>query len=267
MNPSLPLARSVRRVRHPLKVRRLAVRRTERLSPGLLRVTLAGPELDGFSSASFDDHFKLVLPGADGELRLPALPLSGDALLPPMRDYTPRRHDAAAGELDIDFVLHGDGPAAAWAARAEPGQEVGVGGPRGSFVVPMDFDWHLLAGDATAMPAIARRLSELPAGTQAVVLLAVAAADRLPLPSAARVTLHWLDAETSLAETLRAMQLPMGTGYAWAAGEASAMAALRTAILERVPREMQRVAAYWKRGSAGHHQDLDDTRPTVSAGG
>ena len=54
----------------------------------------------------------------------------------------PLRFDAAARELVIEFALHGDGPAANWAAQTQPGQRVTIGGPRGSFIVPLDFDWH-----------------------------------------------------------------------------------------------------------------------------
>ena len=71
-----------------------------------------------------------------------------------MRDYTPRRHDAEAGTLEIDFALHEAGPATQWAEQAKVGDLLGVGGPRGSFIVPTDFDWHLLIGDDTALPAI-----------------------------------------------------------------------------------------------------------------
>ena len=87
----------------------------------------------------------------------------------PGRDYTPRRYDAGRNELVIDFALHDAGPATDWAAQAEPGQQLAVGGPRGSFVVPDDFDWYLFIGDETALPAIGRRLEELRAGARAIV--------------------------------------------------------------------------------------------------
>ena len=121
----------------------------------------------GFVSAAPDDHVKLFfLP--DGEKK-PTLPSMGSRGLefpdglprPAHRDYTPRRYEGAAGELDIDLVVHGDGPASTWASRAAPGAYIGVAGPRGSFVVPDTFDWYLLAGDETALPAIGRRLREL----------------------------------------------------------------------------------------------------------
>ncbi|WP_134819543.1 siderophore-interacting protein, partial [Bordetella pertussis] len=117
-----PTELNVQRVRHPLKMRLLEVKRVTRPTPHLARITLAGDALRDFVSASFDDHVKVFFP-PPGAAR-PVLPeLGPDGLVfaegeprPPMRDYTPRRHDARAGELDLEFVLHGEGPAASWAA-------------------------------------------------------------------------------------------------------------------------------------------------------
>ena len=236
-----PAARRVQRVRHELRRRRLVVRRVEQLSPGMRRITLGGDDLEGFVSASFDDHVKLLFD-------------SGAA-----RDYTPRRHDAAAGELQIDFALHGDGPAATWAQQARAGDALRVGGPRGSFIIPTDFDWHLLAGDDTALPAIARRLEELPAGSRAIVRLAVAPADRRPLATQAALDLQWLDDAAQLPQALRELALPPGEGYAWCAGEAGVMAAARRVLVQELghPAHAIRAAAYWKRGAAAHHEHLE----------
>lgn len=263
---------TVQRVRHPLKMRLLQVVRTEHVSPQLLRVTLGGAELADFVSASFDDHVKVFFPvdGADKPV-LPDVGPDGIAFpegqpRPPARDYTPRRHDSAKQELDIEFVLHGDGPASTWAAQVRPGQYLGVGGPRGSFVVPTAFDWHLLVGDDTALPAVARRLEELGRGTRAIVVLEVGnAAAQIPLASRAQVDVHWLhrgDApEGSLLEAaLRKITLPRGEGYAWAAGEAAAMKAVRQYLLtERgIDKKRIRASAYWKRGASAVHETLDD---------
>lgn len=270
MNDSVPVvaSRSVQRLRHPLRVRRLRVLHRRRLSPHFVRVGLGGDELQGFVSASFDDHLKLMLPATAGdELVLPVPGADGIALPPGaprplMRDYTPRRYDAAAGELLIDFVLHdGDAPAADWASQATPGQTVGIGGPRGSFVVPLDWDWHLLIGDETALPAICRRLEELPAGSRAMVLVETAdAADRLDVATRAELQLHWLlrGQGESLAEATRRLHLPAGEGYAWAAGEAAAIAATRQVLVDThgLPKERIRAAAYWKRGVTSHHETL-----------
>jgi NADPH-dependent ferric siderophore reductase len=238
----------VQRVRHELRRRTLSVRRVETISPHVRSVTLGGEELADFVSLSFDDHVKLLLPVADGA--------------PPVaRDYTPRHFDAAARELTIEFALHGDGPAAAWAARAKAGQQLGIGGPRGSFIVPTDLDWHLLVGDDSALPAIARRLAELPAGATVWAIVQMAnPADHRPLPSAANVRLQWVSDAAQCLAAVRALQLPGGEGFAWCAGEASSMAVLRRVLVNElgVDRHAVRAAAYWKRGAAAHHENMGD---------
>jgi len=238
----------VQRVRHELKRRTLNVQRVETLSPHVRSVTLGGEALADFVSLSFDDHIKLLLPATEG-----AEPVA--------RDYTPRHFDVAARELTIEFALHGDGPAAAWAAQARVGQQIGIGGPRGSFIVPTDLDWHLLVGDDSALPAIARRLAELPAAATVFAIVQMPdPADRRALPSAAAVQLQWVvDAAQCLA-AVRGLQLPAGEGFAWCAGEAVGMAALRRVLVEElgVDRHAVRAAAYWKRGAAAHHENLGD---------
>jgi NADPH-dependent ferric siderophore reductase len=238
-------ARRVQRVRHELKRRELQVAAAEHCSPGFVRLTLSGEALADFTSLSFDDHVKLILEPADGT--------------PVMRDYTPRAFSRERRELVLEFALHGHGAASEWARRATPGDRVVVGGPRGSMIVPTDYDWHLLAGDATALPAVAKRLEELPAGARAFVLLQADDADRRELPSAAEVALQWLDPGQDLAAAVAALDLPGGEGYAWAAGEATAMARVREVLLHGKghPKEAMRVAAYWKQGASAFHETLE----------
>jgi len=270
---------TVQRVRHPLKMRLLKVLRTRKVSPQLLRVTLGGEDLADFISGSFDDHIKVFFPEPGASQ--PVLPQAGpDGIKfqegqprPQMRDYTPRRYDTAARELDIEFVLHGDGPASTWAAQAQPGQYLGVGGPRGSFVIPREFDWHLLIGDDTALPAIGRRLEEL--GPQARVIVVAEVADasaRIPLATGPHAEVHWVhrdehgaDGEdvpegSQLAPTLRWLSLPEGEGYVWAAGEAAAMREVRQYLVNErgIAKARIRASAYWKRGNAAVHETIDD---------
>lgn len=267
MNTSHTPALAVERVRHELKVRRLQVQRIDHVSPHVLRVRFGGDSLRDFVSASFDDHAKLMLPARPGlPLVLPqpgpdGLALPPGAEKPVMRDYTPRHFDPAAGTLDIEFVLHGDGVASRWVETARPGDEVGLGGPRGSFVVPLGFDWHLLVGDESALPAIARRLEELPGTVQAITVIETAdARDRRALTSRAKLQTHWVQSGSpdALAQAVRALKLPSGEGFAWAAGEAASMAAVRQALVEGLGLDKSRVraSAYWKRGSVGHHETL-----------
>ena len=160
---------TIQRVRHELKLRELEVARIERLSPGFLAITFKGEALADFTSLSFDDHVKLMFDDEGAQVR---------------RDYTPRRFSREARELTLEFALHGEGQASSWACRAVVGQRALVGGPRGSLVIPLDLDWHLLAGDASALPAIARRLEELPDGAQAQVIVLADAGDQRPCPAA-----------------------------------------------------------------------------------
>lgn len=269
---SLP-DRLPRRVRHELRFRKLEVRAVQRVTPHLVRITLGGEELAGFTSPGFDDHSKLFFPDPQtGALRLPTVGPDGpswpEGAKPAMRDYTPRHHDAAAGTLEFDFALHEAGPATRWAEQARVGDVLGVGGPRGSFIVPTDFDWHLLIGDDTALPAISRRLAELPAGARALVLAEVDdEADQIPLPTQADLEVHWVhrrDARpgtgSALLETLRALTLPAGDFHAWVACESAAAKTLRTHLAadRGANPKWIRASGYWRRGAVATHDTHDD---------
>jgi NADPH-dependent ferric siderophore reductase len=239
-------ATRVHRVRHEIKVRQLRVARVEPLGPGVRSVTFSGEALADFVSASFDDHIKFIFPGPDGA--------------PMRRDYTPRRIDIAARELTLEFALHGSGPAAAWAAQAAPGQVVDIAGPRGSMIIPTDYDWHVLAGDASAMPAVVRRLEQLPADARAIVILDVPdPRDRRELHSAASLSLQWVAGSAELIAAVRALALPPGEGFAWCAGEAVASAALRQILVSEkgLPGHAVRASAYWKQGAIAHHENFE----------
>lgn len=249
-------------LRHPVVLRVLEVLRVERLTPHMQRVTFGGDELRGFHSGSPDDHVKLFFPNAAGQLVMPTFGPDGLEYPPgrepsPMRDYTPRRHDAACNELVVDFVLHGDGPASHWAEHAASGQYIGAGGPRGSFVVASDFDRHVLAGDETALPAIGRWLEEMPADAQVEVLLEIPdARDRQSLTSAAHVNLSWLERDGAapgerLENALHNLPTVAGDTFYWIATESRRARAMRLFLADEraVPKECIRATGYWKLGA------------------
>lgn len=259
------------RVRHTLRFRAVEVVQTERITPHLLRVTVSGDELEEFVSPGFDDHVKLFFPDANGILALPTIgpdgPVWPNGIKPVMRDYTPRNFDPVAKTLEIDFALHLAGPATRWAEQAAPGQRLGVGGPRGSFIVTTDFDWHLLVGDDTALPAISRRLAELPADAHAIVIAEVdSAADQVDLPTAANVQIIWAyrdnaaAGEFPLLTALEQTALPDGDFHAWVACESAAAKAVRAHLLEvhHANPKWIRASGYWRKGSADTHDSLDD---------
>ncbi|WEK40824.1 MAG: siderophore-interacting protein [Candidatus Brevundimonas colombiensis] len=257
--------RITRRVRHDLKFRTLNVASVQDLTPDLRRSVLEGPDLAGFVSLGFDDHVK-IFPAAEGQA--PILPTVGpDGPIfpeprPPARDYTPRAYDPATNRLTLDFAIGHGGPATEWATAAKVGSVLGIGGPRGSFVVPTDFADHVLIGDETALPAIARRLEELPAGVRAHAVIEVAdAASRLDLDSPAEVALTWATrdgAPRGRAETLLAAVETALTGvdrsdaYVWIAAEADVAKALRARALALgfSPKAMK-AAGYWRLGGTG----------------
>ncbi|MET3390267.1 NADPH-dependent ferric siderophore reductase [Variovorax sp. 1140] len=264
--------RTPRRVRHELRFRKLSVKTVQRVTPHLIRVTLTGDDLAGFQSPGFDDHVKLFFPDpATGKLSLPTMGPEGPVWpegRPTMRDYTPRRHDAKAGTLEIDFALHEAGPATQWAEQAKAGDILGVGGPRGSFIVPTEFDWHLLIGDDTALPAISRRLAELPAGARAVVLAEIdSEADEIAFDTQAELTLKWAHRRGTepglshvLLDALKAMKLPAGDFHAWVGCESAIAKALRAHLVgERGANpKWTRASGYWRRGAVATHDSHDE---------
>jgi NADPH-dependent ferric siderophore reductase len=247
---------SIHRVSHEIKRRRLEVLRVVDLTPRMRRITLGGPELAGFVSLGTDDHVKLLFPqNAAEQAALETLVLGAgkdNGPIPAIRDYTPRRYDLDTLELDIDFVLHGDGPASTWAEQAKPGQFLHIGGPRGSMIVPDIFDSYLLIGDETALPAIARRLEGLPANRRALVIVEVEnGAEQQRLESAAQIDVIWVLREggrNNLLTTVQHIKVPDGDVYAWVATESKVSRQIRRVLLDEHSLNEQFVKAvgYWR---------------------
>lgn len=243
----------IHRVTHEIKRRRLDVLRVVDITPRMRRITLGGPELAGFVSLGSDDHIKLMFAQNAAEqaaLQSPTFNIKGDGPQPAMRDYTPRRFDLSLGELDIDFVLHGDGPASTWAEQAQVGQHLYIGGPRGSMIVPDIFDSYLLIGDETALPAIARRLEELPAGCKVLAVIEIAdAAEQQALQSAAEVEVIWvLRGQADLLDTVRTLTLPSGALYTFVAMETKLSRQVRRVLLDthKVDEAFLKAVGYWR---------------------
>jgi NADPH-dependent ferric siderophore reductase len=250
--------RSPRRVRHETRRRALTVKQIEKVAAHMIRVTLTG-DLEGFVSLGFDDHVKLFFP--DGTKNADGAPnMLG-------RDFTPRRHDKAANTLEIDFAIHEAGPATRWAAQAKPGDALNLGGPRGSFIIPTEYDWHLLIGDETALPAISRRLSELPAGTRAVVLAEVdGPSDEMSFETETNTTVTWAHRKGTppgmsdvLSRALSTLKLPAGDYYAWVACESLTAKGLRQQLIadHGANPKWMRAAAYWRRGDVAVHEVIE----------
>jgi NADPH-dependent ferric siderophore reductase len=247
--------RAPRRVRHEARRRTLTIKQVDKIAAHMIRITLTG-DLGGFVSLGFDDHVKLFFP--DGTTNAEGAPNTLG------RDFTPRHHDPESNTLEIDFAIHDAGPATRWAAQAKPGDQLFVGGPRGSFIIPTSYDWHLLVGDETALPAIGRRLAELPAKTRAVVLAEVEGpADEIAFKTETNATVTWAyrngaaaGASDTLAKALSKLKLPNGDYYAWVACESLTAKALRAQLIadHGANPKWMRAAGYWRRGAVAVHE-------------
>ncbi|MFE7119664.1 siderophore-interacting protein [Streptomyces sp. NPDC057654] len=241
--------------------------RTERLTPHMVRVVLGGEGLAQFAAGEFTDHYiKIVFPldGVEYPEPFDMAQIRADMprdKWPVVRTYTVRSWDPAARELAVDFVVHGDeGVAGPWAVRARPGDEVCFMGPGGAYAPGEEAGWHLLAGDESALPAIAAALERMPAGVPVRAFIEVAdAAEQQDLKLPANAEVVWLhrgaDAVgAQLIEAVRGLEFPAGDVQAFVHGEAGFVKELRRYLrVEReIPRERLSISGYWR---AGHDED------------
>lgn len=183
-------------------LQRFEVVGTQQLAPHMVRVLLEGSDFDTFVPSSFTDSYvKLVfVPGDVDVARLPhPLTLDSFAELPPekkpsVRTITVRNVDAAARQIALDIVTHGEhGVAGVWAATAQPGQVIYLMGPGGAYTPDPAADWHLLAGDESALPAIATALEALPANAIGKAFIEVAGPDDIiSLTAPEGVQVSWI---------------------------------------------------------------------------
>ncbi|MGH2583501.1 MAG: siderophore-interacting protein [Dehalococcoidia bacterium] len=254
--------------------RTVQVKHVDRVTPHALRVTFTGDELEGFATRGPAEHIRLFFP-FPGEER-PVMPVWGPngPEMPPgqqrpvSRVYTPRRWNPTPRELEVEFVLHGDGPGSTWAEQAAPGATVVVAGPGGPYQIHPESRSFLIAGDHAALPAIVTILDVLPAAARADVYVEVeGAAEEQALASRAQVDVTWLHGAGAdppgrrLEAAIRSAPLPEGSGRIFVACEATIMRDIRRHLLYE--RGLERGAVYthgyWKQGEVNHpDHDLGD---------
>lgn len=239
-NQETPMAERPKRT-----AKQAVVIRTERLTPRMVRVILGGADVAGLGALPFTDHYIKILftvPGADA---------------PVTRTYTIRSFDPVAGEMAVDFVVHGDeGLAGPWAAAAEPGMTLAFFGPGGSYAPDPTAAVHVLVGDEAALPAIAAALERLPTDAHAQVYLEVGdAEDRQPLRTGPRTEVVWVTRGSrpygqALATTFRAAPFPTGEVDVFVHGNAEMVRDLRRYLFveQRVDRARVSISGYWRTG-------------------
>jgi NADPH-dependent ferric siderophore reductase len=254
------------------------VARTRRVSPSVQRVTFRGVAPGGlaeFASGARDQRFKLFFPQPGQEIA--EVPVAaGDewyatwrAMDPDrralMRTYTVREQRRELGEVDVDFAVHAaPGPAATWALRCLAGDRITALGPSEADNAGIDFrppqgtDWMLLAGDESALPAIAGILEWISPATPVRAWIEIAHCEDVQgLSTWADAEITWLvrGVGPTLTDAVRDARLPAGTPYAWIAGEATEVRQLRRHLVGTGPdarafdRKRVTFTGYWRRGA------------------
>ncbi|MFC7310606.1 siderophore-interacting protein [Streptomyces monticola] len=241
--------------------------RTERLTPHMQRVVLGGAGLAEFEAGSCTDHYIKLLFPVEGvtypepfDMQQIRAEFPRDQW-PTTRTYTVRAWDPELRLLTVDFVVHGDeGLAGPWAAGVKAGEQIRFLGPGGGYAPEPAADWHLLAGDESALPAIAAALEHIPAGAPVHAFVEVEGPEEeqdVSSPDGARIT--WLHRGArpvgeALVEAVTALEFPSGDVQAFVHGEAGFVKELRRLLrVEReIPRERLSISGYWR---LGHNED------------
>lgn len=264
---------------HPITTRTLQVLRVADVTPGMRRVTLGGPELKAHTAANgfpvdeihcdgFDDHCKFILrhPDLPADAAAPAPTQNAGVLdwphdeLALNRSYTIRKWRPEAGEygeMDVDFVKHGVGPATRWAYAVQPGEDIQIAGPKACATQPEGADWLLIAGDETALPAIGRWLEEMPADTRGQVFIEVDQDDHVQaIDHPDGVLITWLPRNgaeagttTALFDAVTSCEWWDGRVFAWVAGESMTLVPTRRWLRREkgLSKEQVDVSGYWRR--------------------
>ncbi|AUG29137.1 MULTISPECIES: siderophore-interacting protein [Microbacterium] len=247
-----------------MKIHRGTVRRVHPLSPHMVRVTLGGDGIADFVSTGVgDEYVRLFFPHGEDPTDVSLPVVDGDGWSTPegepeapMRTYTIRAVRPDEAEVDIDFVVHRDGVAGPWAARARPGHVLGLNSPTGLYAPPDDTSWQLLAGDLTGLPAVARLIPGIPAHVRTRVVIEVPDdADRIEMDAADHVEITWIVGGNgrgpsrlgAIVRSIIGSGRSLEDGYIWVAGETVALRDVRKFLRRELglPATRFKVVGYW----------------------
>lgn len=246
------------------------VKRTKRISPSFVRVTVGGEQLAPLTRHGYDHWFRLFLPHGDktnydlprrmdmrGYLQYLRMP---EATRPPMRNYTVREFRPEALELDIDFVVHGDeGLATRWATRTKPGDTVALLDQGAAFEFDPAAEHFLLVSDETGLPAVAGILRDLPRDARGSAFIEIPHADdaqETGAPSGVSVERlvrdHGVRPGILALEAVKSWTPPAGRLSAYLVGEQGLATGARRWLVNElgVPKRSILFSGYWKLGAA-----------------
>lgn len=231
----------------------VVVKEIRLISPNMKRITVGGAIIRSYPP---------LVPGQWVKLFVPDNTSSGSG----GRAYTIRYLNQNDDEMDIDFVLHGDGPCSTWASGAAVGDVIEIAGPRSGFSIPEDLEFLLIGGDETALPAIGAILEELPASVKAIANIEVPiASDIQQFVSRAKIDVNWIVREgcinstlvQTLQERMMTCELPIKNYHIWFAGESEVVRNLRRFYVQDKGLEKSKLSlsGYWKRGEIDYRDN------------
>ncbi len=252
---SIKAAGNTKNTRPPPRI--LSVKEKTRLTPNMIRITFAGPEIETIRTGCEGANCKLMLPKQGQSREAFALQLQ-DGPRPTTRTYTVRHLRRDIQELDINFVDHGEeGPASAWANAAKPGDFCGFAGPGPVKLAEFYADWYLVAADMSALPVAAAALEAMPRDAKGVAVFEITeASDRQAIDAPAGIDVHWLlhsdphRPSSAQVDFITEMEWPTGVVQTCIAGESGVIRTLRDYLANqrRIPRKDCYVSGYWRIG-------------------
>jgi NADPH-dependent ferric siderophore reductase len=221
------------------------------LAPSMRRLRVGASDGSTLAGFSFEAGQDLMLDvGHEGERTI-------------RRRYSIRRFQAAEQLLDLDVVLHGEGPAARWATSAGRGTRLEAIGPRGKATLDPNATWHLFIGDETFVPAASAMLEAVSPECRAVALLEVdsdadARAFDADLSGGESSSVRFVvrrgrpvGQAADLLEALEGINIPSSLRHVYVAGEHHVVAAIRKALAARgFDGSEVSPKAYWRLGQA-----------------
>lgn len=234
-----------------------SVTKRENISPNMIRIRLKSEDMKSFPRRVEGGHVKLIVPIAGSSEKDLSRLMNSIQVRKRMRTYTVRHLHAQTGEMDIDFVTHGDeGPASAWAISAKIGDVIGLSSPGSPKLKTSGSHKYLIAVDMTAFPAAAAGVEALPANAQGNFYTEILnPADIQPINAPAGINFYWIvneDAGRSSPALINAIkeQSLDGDESIFIAGEFKMVGDLRSYFRDekRYPKDQLYISSYWKHG-------------------
>jgi NADPH-dependent ferric siderophore reductase len=190
------------------------------------------------------------------------------------RRYTIPAADPKAATVTIDMVVHGDGPGAQWASKADPGDGLDAIGPRGKVVLDDTADWHLFIGDETALPGLSIMAELLAADVPAVMVIELpkhVEGHNPDVPPDQPLIIRWAERgdgqpgdAARLVAAAEQVAFPAGQAHGYVAGEMKVVRAVTASLAARgLDRAAIDAKAYWRHGGPNvpHGEPLDPDQP------